>query len=335
MRTRTIGQQEPDGRIRSGGAYTESAKKPIKEKRRTGSYYTVNNPFRLPPFKRWARRHAIASHKILEPFAGGNNIVKMLREQDLCSSFCAYDREPLGADVRRRDTIRDFPSGYKTCITNPPWLSSYFAHRKGVRFPPSGYDNVYKHCLELALKNCDYVAFIIPATFIRTGLFRDRLESIVFITQKLFADTDHPVCLALFGKKQSRGVDVFQDAEFIGTLEDLEDHMPKPPKSGLRIRFNAKDGQIGLYAIDNTKKPTIRFCAGSEITRPIRASDRLITRIWVEKSVDIALLNRKLGRIRKKTHDVFFSTFKGVRKDGQYRRRIDYEFVRNLINESA
>lgn len=108
--------------------------------------------------------------------------------------------------------------------------------------------------------------------------------------------------------------------------------MPKPG-ARLKIKFNHPEGQLGLYAIDNTKEPTIRFCKGAEIGRDVKASDRLITRILVEKNVDVERLNSRLQFIREKTCDVFFATFKGVRKDGMYRRRVDYEFVRNLIND--
>ena len=45
----------------------------------------------------------------------------------------------------------------------------------------------------------------------------------------------------------------------------------------------------------------------------------------------VGKLNKELDATRKSTHDVFFAPFKGLRKDGKYRRRIDYEFVRNLI----
>ena len=66
----------------------------------------------------------------------------------------------------------------------------------------------------------------------------------------------------------------------------------------------------------------------------MKHSDRLITRIAVPHSDPAALvgrLNRELDATRRNTHGVFLAPFKGLRKDGRYRRRIDYGFVRNLI----
>ena len=303
----------------------------IEEKRENGVYYTINNPFKLSPFKKWAKKSKITESRILEPFAGANNIIIMLTQVDLCNKFCSYDIDPKDKRVVKKNTLDDFPNGYKTCITNPPWLTSYFARRNGVYFPETKYDNLYKMSLELALKNCDNVAFIIPATFLRTKLFRDRLSALIFINKKIFVDTDHPVCIALFNKKIVNDTDVYYDNKHIGKLSKLERYMPNSTNER-KIKFNDPNGEIGLYAIDNTKEASIRFCKGNEIKRRVIHSDRLITRISVDYDVGIEVLNQRLNTIREKTHDVFFAPFKGLRKDGQYRRRIDYEFVRNLIN---
>ncbi len=305
----------------------------IEEKRENGVYYTINNPFKLLPFKKWAKESKITKSKILEPFAGANNIITMLKQEKLCGKFCSYDIDPKNKIVKRKNTIVDFPTGYKTCITNPPWLTNYFAKRNKVFFPDTKHDNLYKICLELALTKCDNVAFIIPGTFLRTKLFRERLTSIIFINKKLFVDTDHPVCIGLFNKNKVNDTDVYYDNVNIGKLNKLEKYMPKQNNHKIKIKFNDPNGKIGLYAIDNTKEETIRFCRGDEIKRRVIYSDRLITRISVDRKIDIDILNQRLNMIRKKTHDVFFAPFKGLRKDGQYRRRIDYEFVRNLIND--
>ena len=305
----------------------------IEEKRENGIYYTINNPFKLLPFKKWAKKSMITKSQILEPFAGANNIITMLKKEKFCNRYCSYDITPKDKMVKKKNTIDKFPTGYKTCITNPPWLTNYFAKRNKISFPDTKYDNLYKICLELALANCDNVAFIIPGTFLRTGLFRNRLSSVIFINKKLFVDTDHPVCIALFNKNKVKHTDVYYDNTHIGKLNDLEKYMPKQKNQRLKIRFNDPKGKIGLHAIDNTKSPTIRFCRGNEIKRRIIYSDRLITRISVDQEISINELNKKLNMIREKTHDVFFAPFKGLRKDGQYRRRVDYEFVRRLIND--
>ena len=184
-----------------------------ERKRQYGSYYTLHSPFDTAPFRQWAEAAGIKDGTVLEPFAGLNNIVRMLQDAGLCSRFACYDiaarrggvgrrRGPLqpqssgrrgdgrGDDnaaaamikIKRRDTLKSFPPGYDTCITNPPWLARNSARRRNLTFDvPRRYDDVYKYALELALEHCPFVAFIIPATFLRTGLFRDRLESFVLL----------------------------------------------------------------------------------------------------------------------------------------------------------
>ena len=85
--------------------------------------------------------------------------------------------------------------------------------------------------------------------------------------------------------------------------------MPKP-KEDKKIKFNSKKGNLGLICIDNIREPSIRFCDVSEISRDVKHSDRLITKIEcdvddIEKS--IIILNRKLALIRKNTQDVFLA----------------------------
>ena len=48
------------------------------------------------------------------------------------------------------------------------------------------------------LANSDFVAAIIPESFINQNSFRDRLDAVVSLTCRMFDDTEVPVCLALF-----------------------------------------------------------------------------------------------------------------------------------------
>ena len=134
--------------------------RPSHIKRKRGVYYTASNPFTLEPFREWCKEAGTAKARILEPFAGSNNIIRMLSELGLCTRYRSYDIAPKAHGIKKRDTIKSFPSGYKVCVTNPPWLTSYSARRRGVEFVAPRYDNLYKYCLELALANCEYVAFI-------------------------------------------------------------------------------------------------------------------------------------------------------------------------------
>ena len=315
----------------------QTVSEPIKTKRANGRYYTTTNPFMLKPFKKWAKQINLTEHKILEPFAGSNNIIKMLKQENNIS-FCSFDIKPQDPNVTKRDTLKNFPTGYNTCITNPPWLASYSASRKGITYPNINYDNVYKHCLEIALKNCENVCFIIPATYLRTALFRDRLHSVIFVNNILFTETENPVCLALFTNKHSTDSKIYYDNKYVGTLKELESFTPPHTTTTTKtrkIKFNSRKGNLGLICIDNSVEPTIRFCSGNEISRDVKHSDRLITRIECDiKDTDkaVKILNKQLDLIRRNTHDVFLAPFKGLRKDGMYRRRIDYDLVRRMIN---
>lgn len=200
----------------------------MSQKRQLGSYYTQQNPFEMRPFKEWAKLTNLDKYTVLEPFAGTNNIVHMLQNSHSCDKFACYDiatNEAQNNDqsrITRQDTLKSFPSGYDVCITNPPWLARNSARRRGLRFDaPAIYDGMYKYALHLALAHCKYAAFIIPATFLRSCLFRDRLHSFVLLERNIFDDTNNPVCLALFVSKPRRAT-VWADNTLLGYLDDLE-----------------------------------------------------------------------------------------------------------------
>ena len=308
-------------------------------RRRLGQYYTTNyNPFRLKPFTKWAGKAGL-SH-VLEPFAGGNHIIEMLREAGWNRVRAAsYDIRPGHGAVERRDTIKSFPTGHRSCISNPPWLGRSSAARRRLPYPATRYDDVYKHCLGLALDNCENVAFLIPASFLHSGLFRERLHSIVFLHRLAFDDTENPTCLALFHADRAGRTEVWHDRTFIGHLGDLEKMLP-PPQHKLAaagLRFNDPHGKLGLVGVDDTHAATIRFCRGAELPHAILHSSRSVTRISgidVDDRV-IGELNRRLDEFRRATHDVFLTPFKGLRDDGKYRRRLDYRLARRLIGAFA
>ena len=299
-------------------------------KKQNGVYYTdYYNPFTLPQFKNWLEKNNLHKETILEPFAGANNIPNKLP----FLNFQSYDITPNNKKVIKRDTILDFPDKYKVCITNPPWLYKTSAKRKNLFFPKQcKYDDIYKYCLELCLNYCSYLAILIPASFLQSGLFQSRLSSITFITKKLFSETDNPTCLAIFDKDPSNDFKIFENECFINTHNNLKKYLP-PKNNSLNIQFNCPRGNLGLIAIDNTKSATIQFCKGSKILNDITHSSRSITRIRCNYSDNnfIMKLNEYIADFRKKTFDIFLTTFKGVRKDGHYRRRIDYTLAKDII----
>ncbi|KKS01020.1 MAG: hypothetical protein UU54_C0013G0013 [Candidatus Yanofskybacteria bacterium GW2011_GWA2_41_22] len=308
-------------------------------KRQNGRYYTQGNPFQLDPFKLWAEKIKLRNHKVLEPYAGANNIIRTLQAVGYAKNFTSFDIEPDSPDVEYRDTISNFPNNFKTCITNPPWLAKNSAHRRGLWYPNTKFDDLYKHALHLCLENCENVGALIPATFLQSRLFLERLDSIIFLHDKgMFSDTENPVCLALFTKK-SEDVHIFFDSTFIGSLSDLSKNLPTGNKKAEELVFNDPQGELGFIAFDDTQGPSIRFCRGAELSNyNICHSSRMITRIggnFSNLSSLVYNLNNELSEFRNSTKDVFLTPFKGLRKDGMYRRRMDYQLARNFISTHA
>ncbi len=151
----------------------------------------------------------------------------------------------------------------------------------------------------------------------------------------MFADTEHPVGLALFGPALQVGaisVKIWRNNQFLGELEELRSHLPMPSRNR-EIVFNEPTGNVGLIAVDNTVSASIRFCPPAELEGyPVRYQGRSITKLNVPWQVDVAELNAHLANIREKTHDVFLTAFKGLRRDGQYRRRLDWALARAIID---
>ena len=324
--------------VRRKARLEEAAEPGQQARRRLGQYYTTNyNPFTLRPFAEWAGRAGLAD--VLEPFAGANHIIGMLKEAGWGGiRATSYDIRPGSAAVEPRDTIASFPPGHRNCISNPPWLGRSAAARRGLRYPDIRHDDLYKHCLGLALDHCENVAFLIPASFLHSGLFRERLRSIAFLHRLAFDGTENPTCLAMFHADRAGRTDVWHDGARIGTLAGLEEELPPQYEPiAARLRFNDPGGELGMMGVDDTHGPSIRFCRGAELPHDILHSSRSVTRIsgiGVDDRV-IGRLNDRLGEFRRATHDVFLTPFKGLRGDGAYRRRLDFRLARRLISAFA
>jgi hypothetical protein len=307
-------------------------------KRQHGRFYTEGNPFVLKPFQKWVQRYGLNREKVLEPFAGKNGLIRALREIGLANKFTSCDIEPADSAVERRDTIANFPRGFNLCVSNPPWLAKNSAKRRGLPFPDTSYDDLYKHALALCLQNCTHVAVLVPATFLRSGLFRSRLDAVIFLhDQRLFADTENPVCLALFSAKPNC-IEIYNDEKFVGRLDELEKYLPRG-EGKTRVVFNHPTGDLGFIAFDDTNKQTIRFIPGKDLADyEVKFTSRMITRIKTDLGdldSSIRSLNNDIRVFRAATSDVFLTPFKGLRKDGRYRRRMDYGLARDFILKYA
>lgn len=319
----------------------------LNEKRLNGVFYTITNPFKLDIFYKWLDLIPTEDKElILEPFAGANNIVAMIHELGVESKWECYDINPptynnfLDYPVHQRDTLLDYPKGFGVAITNPPYLAKNSATRRGLPFPPCKYDDLYKHCLDVMLTQTPYVAAIIPESFLTQELFQNRLFAIVSLTCKMFDDTECPVCLALFIPEHSNDFVIYRQNRLIGNYSELKRCIKTSSFTQIKWKFNDKTGSVGLYAIDNQLEPSIHFCIGDEINpEDVKSTSRSITRISglpdnidLEKFIDKC--NELLLTYRTTTKDVFLTSFKGLRKDNQYRRRIDFKTAKNILNQA-
>src|SRR5436305_385326 len=260
----------------------------------------------------------------------------MLQAQGYIFEFAAYDINPNSPEVEKKDTIKEFPRGHKLIITNPPYLAKNSACRKKIGFPTTKYDDLYKLCLEIMLKNCDYVAAIIPASFINADLFLERLHSYTLLSSQMFTDTENPVCLALFSPQKSNSVYLYENDKYIGELYSLKKQVEQVlinnKSQPTTITFNNKQGNLGLRAIDGTRFPTIAFIEAKQVPkRKIKVSSRHLTRIHVPHEINLSLLNERLKKLREITNDFFLTPFRGLRKDGKFRRRLDFQLARKII----
>jgi len=308
-------------------------KTPVDVKREAGRYYTNGNPFANKPFKDWALQAGLPDARILEPFAGSNSLIKKLSCMGLCCHFMSYDIKPADINVQYKDTLQEFPTGYGVCVTNPPWLAKNSATVRGLAFPDCRYDDLYKYALEKCLNNCGYIAALVPESFITKNLFQDRLQSFVSLTARMFTDTGHPVGLALFVPDPVADVEIWSGMEYVGLLSVLKRLKPEQKKQGPLVRFNDPDGNVGLIALDNTKEASIRFCNVDELHGyNVKATGRHITKLTVGGKIRIPEWNHLLNEFRQKTNDVLMTCYKGIRRDGKYRRRCDWALARGIIH---
>ena len=304
-------------------------------KRSHGQYYTSGNPFAHRAFWRWAKSADLPSNTILEPFAGANNLIWRLQEMGLCKKFESYDLAPAGAEVKKRNTLKNFPEGYDVCITNPPWLAKNSASVRELPFPECQYDDIYKLALEKCLVHCPWVAALVPESFIRAHLFQDRLQTFISLTSRMFKDTGHPVGLALFEPTSIKHTHVWSGHRKVGNLSELQELRPLPAPNGPLVRFNDPDGNVGLIALDNTQTASIRFCDIDELASyQVKKTGRHITKLLVDGRIQIKEWNHILEEFREATHDVLMTCYKGIRKDGRYRRRCDWGLARGIVHHA-
>lgn len=315
------------------------------KRKQKGAFFTDKNPFTHPLFKEWMK--LLPTTTFLEPFAGSNNILTLMNKAGFSPKWKCYDIAPPKSNnmpqykVVKRDCLKNFPTGYKISITNPPYLAKSSATRQKLVYPTTLYDDLYKFCLDKMLHNCDYIAAIIPESFVTSNLFHDRLYGIISLNIKISYFTNCPVCLALFVPNKAHNDFVLYSGDAInGTYNNLKKYVLNGFKKGNDWTFNVPNGNIGVKCVDGTTGASIYFCRG-ELINPskIKPSSRTFTRVSglpsnISLEDFINKCNTILNQYRKNTKDIFLTSFKGLRKDGKYRRRIDFNTIRKIMNEA-
>lgn len=324
-----------------------------------GQFYTINNPFDHKMFKQWLSLIPnLEAQVFLEPFAGINNITRLIEEVGIDNKWKCYDINPnvnientnLKYPIVINNSFNNLPVNHDVIITNPPYLAKNSAKRRGLPYPDTQWNDLYKHSLDVMLSKSDYITAIIPESFITQGIFHNRLYGTISLLTKMFDDTDCPVCLALFVPEKQKETlfdnkndfTIYHGDNLIGNYLGIKNKLITI-ESNINLQFNHKAGQIGLLAIDGTKAPSIRFTPAEavrddEVKHTSRGKTRILLdtpEIEVNRDELIAKCNTLLTKHREETNDIFLTTYRGLRKDGRYRRRLDFKMARNIINQAV
>ncbi|MGM9970664.1 MAG: hypothetical protein ACI35S_09760 [Anaeroplasma sp.] len=289
---------------------------------------------------------------IVDPFAGDGDLLQYARENFTnVKSVRGYDIDP-SLRWQTNDSLVNIPE-YRNGIilTNPPYLASYSARRKGEEvyskvakyFMNNSHEDLYQVALERMLEKYEYVVAIVPETFINSNFSKDRLKIITILESEPFDDTECPVCVCCFTGQVNapRDVKFYKNEKYICTYQDLID-CKKAPSKIINIKFNSSCGRIALRAVDNTKNnDVIKFMPVEDLDYDIdniKVSSRLITVIDIPEIEDYNLYsdicNEILEEYRSVMSDILLSPFKGNRKDGVRRRRLDYKTARAIMEEA-
>jgi hypothetical protein len=288
----------------------------ITEKQIKGQYFTKVNPFIGGAWNIWNSERP--EGVVLEPFAGAGDLFKYVE-----ADWVGYDIDPQHPLVQERDTIADFPAGYRTCITNPPYLAKNAAARKKIDIDLK-HEDLYLDCLEKCLDNCGWVAAIIPATFYRTGLFSDRLLAWDKIDYQLFDDTDAPVGVAYFTPKYS-------DTKLYVNGEEINDNLPDKK---VDLKFNVAEGTYVMCGIDKTSGDSIEIRkdgAWFDRSKYLKHTSRNYVLFSSSVEIDIDATNNNINRWRSETKDFYLTPFKSMQKSGKYRKRMGFGELERLI----
>lgn len=281
-----------------------------------GQFYTTSDPFLgSDAFSLWNNLRP-KNTKVIEPFAGSGLLYSYLEED-----WVGYDIDPKLDNIIKQDTIEDFPTGYRVCITNPPYLAKTTISRQKLNVEIK-YQDLYLDCLKLMLDNCEYVAAIIPSTFYNTNLFQNRLLAWDKLDREVFSDTDVPVGVAYF-------VPNVKDTTFYVNGKQIKENAPQKVKSNLS--FNVSHGNYVLCAIDTTKERNIHVhndLNSFDKEKYLKHTSRNYSLFHSPGVLDIDKVNSVINEWRTETNDFYLTSFKSTMKNGLYRKRINFNILK-------
>lgn len=318
-----------------------------KAKKKLGQYFTKKNLWLKPQIVEFVKNSGCTI--AYDPYAGNGNLLKISSEYGIEAT--------KGLDVDKslkwelNDSLKNIPHiDNAIIITNPPYLTKYSASRKNIDIDQSYFENhtdLYQLAIDKMLEAQDYIVTIVPETYINSKYFEknlSRVYSVTILTENPFDDTENPVCVVCFDnvKKVPPEVKVYVDEEYLNDYSYFKS-LKMTPRNAYSIRFNVRNGQLALRAVDlSTNDKKIRFYKKEELNYDLSRvgnSSRLVTIIDLDCSdIDITELvsecNRLLEDYRSRTKDITLSPFKGNTKEGKRRRRLDYKTARCIIEEA-
>ncbi|MGL4951089.1 MAG: hypothetical protein ACRC4M_04650 [Mycoplasma sp.] len=323
-----------------------------KQKKELGQFFTERDIFyNNEVFLKYMEENNLWNKTILEPFAGANFLIKHLKNIKQDIKFESYDIEPKDVNVKNNDSLEKWNYQPKDLIiTNPPYLALNSSKRQNIdssSFKDSGYDDLYKKCINKCLKNSNRTIAIIPTTLLFSNRKIDqklinKIEIFQFLPNKEnFIDTEHPVALVFFNNnKIKEGIDIYENNFFIGNsiiLKKRENEILKK-ENNLIVNFNIKNGNICVKTIDNSQdRKNILFLEKDFLKdEEVKPTNRHLVKMLINNievnELFIEKLNDKIILLRQEKLDIFWTPFKGVNKDGSFRKRISFKTIKKIIN---
>ena len=178
----------------------------MDKKRALGQFFTKGELWLKPQVMDFIKK--TDSSIAYDPFAGAGDLLRVAKAK------CGF-AEVVGLDIDEKlawshnDSLLNIPHiDDAIIITNPPYISSYSAARKGLvqglakYFATSSYNDIYLIALDKMIEAQDNIVAIIPETFINSNYEKKNLlYSITILEENPFHDTENPVIVACFDGK--------------------------------------------------------------------------------------------------------------------------------------